>query len=100
MTVESAWTDAVKQWAAHHDATAPVRPPAGELSERERQRYIAQARRLGQHVERLKAENERLSKALDVARSDAREDYERAERAESELATMRARHSGFFRADL
>ena len=45
MTVESAWTDAVKEWAAHHDATNPARPPAGELSEPERQRYIAQSRR-------------------------------------------------------
>ena len=64
MSTADAWTDATKRWAAHHDATNPARPPAGELTEPERLRYIAQARRLGREVERLRAENEVLRAAL------------------------------------
>ena len=41
-------------------------------------------------VERLVAEVERLRGQLDVARSDAREDYARAEEAEAEVVKLRA----------
>lgn len=45
----------------------PARPPRRELTEPERLRYIAQARRLGQHVERLRAENAEWEKLHDQA---------------------------------
>lgn len=48
--------------AAKRAGTDPARPPGRELTEPERQRYIAQARRLGQHVERLRAEIAEMEK--------------------------------------
>lgn len=59
--------------------------------------FIAHART---DVPALVAEVEQLRKALDEARRDAKEDYARAEQAESALAAPRYSHADSFKVDL